>query len=146
MSLLSKYQTKRYIITIINGSHFYNTVYVMHTLGPWADRIGQNGFKKIVFSIIVSSVMLLHLDVKQTPDSFESEAFLTHICFTFFVLLYILIKYDSRSENYFGWKSSLLLLDFMMPREQHFWLNLNYTRKWSFNFFLCSTFLLRVGC
>ena len=46
--------------------------------------------------------MLLHLDVKQTPDSFESEAFLTHICFTFFVLLYILIKYDSRSENYFG--------------------------------------------
>ena len=88
--------------------------------------------------------MLLHLDVKQTPDSFESEAFLTHICFTFFVLLYILIKYDSRSENYFGWKSSLLLLDFMMPREQHFWLNLNYTRKWSFNFFLCSTFLLRV--
>ena len=102
MSLLSKYQTKRYIITIINGSHFYNTVYVMHTLGPWADRIGQNGFKKIFFSIIVSSVMLLHLDVKQTPDSFESEAFLTHICFTFFVLLYILIKYDSRSENYFG--------------------------------------------
>ena len=81
---------------------FYNTVYVMHTLGPWADRIGQNGFKKIVFSIIVSSVMLLHLDVKQTPDSFESEAFLTHICFTFFVLLYILIKYDSRLENYFG--------------------------------------------